>query len=286
MVPFDHVNAMMGAISDSDLAAFRADGFIVKRSFYEPAEMDALLRTFEIDDSIRRRAAGVDDGHGGATEISLWNEPGEDSFGALARGERIVNAATRLLGGEVYHYHSKITMKRPGAGGTWVWHQDFGYWYANGCLLPDMLTVAIPLNPMSEANGCLHVLAGSHRMGRIEHGRVGAQTGADPARVSQAERRFTNVAFEGQPGDVMFFHSNTLHTSAPNHSATPRNLLLVAFNTRENDPYLEHHHPRYTPIDVLPDRAILDRAGYRSGESRRFHDPADDHSAESFESLG
>ena len=53
------------------------------------------------------------------------------------RGERLVRGAEKLLGGEVYHCHSKITMKRPGAGGTWVWHQDYGYWYANGCLRPD-----------------------------------------------------------------------------------------------------------------------------------------------------
>ena len=276
----------MQSISSADLDAFRSVGYVIKRGFYSHAEMAVLHDVFQTDSSIQDRAIGIADGHGGATGIALWNEPGEDSFGALARGERIVAAATELLGGEVYHYHSKITMKRPGSGGTWVWHQDFGYWYSNGCLLPDMLTVAIPLDPMSEANGCLRVLAGSQRMGRIEHGLVGAQTGADPARVRHAQERFEDVPFEGQPGDVMFFHSNTLHTSAPNRSANPRNLLLVAFNTRENDPYLEHHHPRYNPIDVLADSAIVERAGVRAGESRFFHRAADDRSTETFQTLG
>ena len=276
----------MRSISSEDLAAFRSDGFVIKRAFYSEAEIAVLHNVFETDSSIQGRATGIADGHGGATEIALWNEPGEDSFGALACGERLVVAATELLGSEVYHYHSKITMKRPGSGGTWVWHQDFGYWYSNGCLLPDMLTVAIPLDPMSEANGCLHVLAGSQRMGRIEHGLVGAQTGADPDRVRHAQERFEDVPFEARPGDVMFFHSNTLHTSAPNRSASPRNLLLVAYNTRENDPYLEHHHPRYSPIAVLPDSAILERADVRAGENRFFQKAADDRSAEAFKSLG
>ena len=275
----------MITIDASDVASFARDGFLVRRGYFHPDEMAALLNSFNVDPAIHKRAYGVDDGQGGATEIALWNEPGEDAFGAVARGERLVRTAEKLLGGEVYHYHSKITMKRPGAGGTWVWHQDYGYWYANGCLRPDMLTVAIPLTPNNVANGCLNVLAGSHLMGRVDHGFVGHQTGADPARVAEAEKQLPRVAFEAEPGDVMFFHSNTLHTSAPNHSDTDRHLLLVAYNTKANDPYLEHHHPRYSPITVLADSEILARADHHDGEARVFLDPATDQSIAGFENL-
>jgi ectoine hydroxylase len=273
------------AITVGDKESFDRDGFVIKRGFFTPEEIGAVINAFQVDQSIHKRAYGVDDGQGGATEIALWNQPGEDSFGALARSERLVRSAENLLGGEVYHYHSKITMKRPGAGGTWVWHQDYGYWYSNGCLRPDMLTVAIPLTPNTPANGCLNVLVGSHLMGRLEHGFVGKQTGANPARVAAAEERLPRVAFEAQPGDVMFFHSNTLHTSAPNQSDGDRHLLLVAFNTRANDPYIEHHHPRYTPIDVLPDREIVARANRHDGEDRVFLDPSTDKSEDAFETL-
>ena len=275
----------MSVMTAPDKESFERDGFVVKRGFFTPVEIAAVINAFHVDDAIHKRAYGVDDGQGGATEIALWNEPGEDCFGALARSERLVRAVESLLGGEVYHYHSKITMKRPGAGGTWVWHQDYGYWYPNGCLRPDMLTVAIPLTPNTPENGCLNVLAGSHLMGRIDHGHVGKQTGANPARVAAAEERLQRVAFAAEPGDVMFFHSNTLHTSAPNQSAVDRHLLLVAFNTRANDPYLEHHHPRYTPIDVLPDSEILARADRHDGEGRIFLDPSTDKSDANFEVL-
>lgn len=276
----------MTSLSDADVAAFWRDGFVIKRSFYTGAEMAALTDVVAHDESMHRRAYGLADGLGGQTQIALWNEPGDDAFGALARGERTVRAAEALLGGEVYHYHSKITMKRPGAGGTWVWHQDYGYWYKNGCLYADMLTVAVPLDRMSAENGCLRVLRGSHRLGRIDHGFVGSQTGADPARVKAAADRLVDVAFEAEPGDVMFFHCNTLHTSAPNTSATPRNLLLVAYNARTNDPVVAHHHPGYTPIAVVGDTAIVERAGHYEGERRSFLNPADDHSIASFERLG
>jgi ectoine hydroxylase len=275
----------MSALTAPDKESFDRDGFVIKRGFFAPEEIGAVINSFQVDESIRKRTYGVDDGQGGATEIALWNQPGEDSFGAMARSERLVRAVEDLLGGEVYHYHSKITMKRPGAGGTWVWHQDYGYWYSNGCLRPDMLTVAIPLTPNTPANGCLNVLAGSHLMGRLDHGFVGKQTGAVPARVAVAEERLPRVAFEAEPGDVMFFHSNTLHTSAPNQSDGDRHLLLVAFNARSNDPYLEHHHPRYTPLEVLPDSEIVARANRHDGEDRVFLDPSTDKSEEAFEVL-
>jgi ectoine hydroxylase len=270
----------------SDKEMFARDGFVIKRGFFSAEEIGAVINAFQVDNSIHKRAYGVDDGQGGATEIALWNEPGEDSFGALARSERLVRAVENLLDDEAYHYHSKITMKRPGAGGTWVWHQDYGYWYPNGNLRPDMLTVAIPLTPNTPANGCLNVLAESHLMGRIDHGFVGKQTGADPARVAAAEERLPRVAFEAEPGDVMFFHSNTLHTSAPNQSDVDRHLLLVAYNTKKNNPYIEHHHPSYKPIDVLADSEIIARRDRHDGESRVFLDPSTDKSDADFEVLG
>ena len=277
---------MARVLTVDDRAAFDRDGFVVLRRLFTPAEMEVVAACLAEDDALRARAYGVDDGSGGMTEIALWNDAGDDPLGALARGERLVRAAEALLGGEVYHYHSKITSKRPGAGGTWVWHQDYGYWYKNGCLFPDLLTAAVPLDAMSRENGCLEVLAGSHRMGRLEHGFVGGQTGADPVRVAAALERLERVAFEGEPGDVMLFHSNTLHTSAPNPSPRPRDLLLVAYNARANDPVLEHHHPRDVPLDVLPDGEILARAGRHDGGKRVFLDPTDDRSIAGFVPLG
>ena len=56
----------------------------------------------------------------------------------------------------------------------------------NGCLFPDMASAFIAVDPNTRENGCLQVLKGSHKMGRIEHGKFGDQTGADPERVENA----------------------------------------------------------------------------------------------------
>ena len=266
----------MPTLNDEDFAAFWRDGYVLKPGWFEAEEMALLQRAIEVDASIRAHAVRIDDSAGGATELALWNHPGDDLFGAFARCERIAGGAERLLGGEVYHYHSKLTMKRPRAGGQWDWHQDYGYWYNNGCLYPDLLSVAIAVDRATRGNGCLQVIRGSHRLGRLDHGRVGGQTGADMERVEQVLKSHERVHVEMAPGDALFFHCNTLHASAANLSERPRNILLCCYNKATNDPYKEHHHPRYTPLAKLPDGAIKAIGLALAGEARAFFDPEQD----------
>ena len=244
-------------LDEADLAAFDRDGYLIKRALFTPAEIDLCNRVIATDPAIRGSRLRLADAQGGSTELALWNHPGEDVFGMIARCGRVAGGATALLGGEVYHYHSKLTMKRPGGGGRWEWHQDYGYWYQNGCLWPDMLSVAVALEPATRANGCMQLLAGSHKLGRLEHGRVAGQTGADPERVAHLLELLPLVHGEMAPGDALFFHANTLHCSAANHSDRSRNLLICCYNKATNDPYKDHHHPRYTPLVMVPDEAVL-----------------------------
>lgn len=69
-----------------------------------------------------------------------------------------------------------------------------------------------PLCSCVKENGCLQVLKGSHRLGRIDHGLKGKQAGADKDRLEMAKRAFPLVHVEMEPGDVLFFHCNLLHT--------------------------------------------------------------------------
>jgi ectoine hydroxylase-related dioxygenase (phytanoyl-CoA dioxygenase family) len=201
-----------------------------------------------------------------------WNHPGDSVYGMAARSTRMVDTMEDLLGGEVYHYHSKLTAKEPHDGGAWEWHQDYGYWYNNGCLFPLMASCMIALDRTTRANGCLQVLRGSHLMGRIDHGLLeGQQVGADLSRVEEARARLETVYAEMDPGDGLFFHCNTLHRSDQNRSPDRRWTLICCYNAARNDPYREHHHPRYTKLDKVPDDAIR-AAGLRFSDAA--HDGA------------
>jgi hypothetical protein len=264
------------SITDEDVATFERDGFVVKRAFFSAAEIDLIGAALRADPAIQDRAYGLADGQGGRTLIAVWNHPGDDTLGLVPRLERMAGGMDRLLGGEVYHYHSKVTSKAAGGGGTWEWHQDYGYWYKNGCLFPDMGSVAIAVSPQTVENGALRLLRGSHRCGRIEHALSGGQTGADPRRVAELERCLETVTFHAAPGDALFFHSNTLHSSSPNVSDGTREVLLCCYNRASNDPFITHHHPRYTPLEHVGDDALVVSGLTMDGHRREFMDPATD----------
>ena len=188
----------------------------------------------------------------------------------FARCRRMVDACEQILDDEVYHYHSKMIMKDAKVGGAWTWHQDYGYWYQNGVLFPDLVSVFIAVDPCTKENGCLQVIRGSHRLGRIDHVLTGQQAGADTGRVEEVLKRLPLVHVEMNPGDALFFHPNLLHRSDRNTSDHPRWSMICCYNARHNDPFKEAHHPRYTPLTKVDDRMI------REVGIRRFADDPTD----------
>ncbi len=81
-----------------------------------------------------------------------------------------------------------------------------------------------------------------------------------------------------EPGDALFFHSNTLHCSAANLSSGSRNLLICCYNKASNNPYKPHHHPQYTPLERLPDEAVA-AAGVRVA-ARAYMEVGEDETTE------
>ncbi len=253
-------------LADADQARFQEDGYLIVRSLFSAAEIAAFARIAAADHELHRRSEGFSDHGGMTTRASRMNTPGDDIYGMVMRSRRVVSTMERLLGGEVYHWHSKLMLKEPRTGGAWEWHQDYGYWYArNWCLYPLMAACSISIDRASEANGCLRVLHGSHHLGRIDHGDAGGQMSADPERVEQALVRHRLVHVETEPGDAVFFHCNLLHSSAPNRSDQPRWSFICCYNASRNDPFRDSYHPRYAPLSLVEDEAVLAAAAAQPG---------------------
>ena len=144
---------------------FIKDGFILKKNLFSEIEINKL-KEFIQTSSEKENNAKQTKSSSGKLSITLWNYPSNDLFGKFSTNERIVKPMEEYLGDEVYHYHSKIIWKKPGDGG-FDWHQDYGYWYHNACLYPDMASCFIMLDKATKENGCLKVLKGSHKVGRI-----------------------------------------------------------------------------------------------------------------------
>src|SRR5262249_9280390 len=162
-----------------------------------------LLATARSDREMIGHNFPVKDTAGRESKLSLWNHPGEDIYGMIARRPRGRQAIEQPRGGGVYPYYPKMMTKATGREVALEWHQDYGYWYSNGCLFPDMASCLIAVDRATRKNGCLQVLRGSHKMGRVEHGRFGEQTGADPERVEEAKKRLELVYCEMEPGGAL-----------------------------------------------------------------------------------
>lgn len=256
----DSLAVSRGPFSTSELAAYDQDGYVLVGQLFERDEIGSLRDAAKHDRALDEQAYGRADGEGGSVRLSLWNHPGDDLYGMFSRNERIVRRVEQLLGDEAYHYHSKMIMKEARTGGAWAWHQDYGYWYDNGVLFPNLVSVFVAVDPSTRENGCLQVLRGSHHLGRVNHVKTGEQTGADPERVAAAAERLELVYVEMQPGDALFFHPNLLHRSDQNRSPNDRWAMVCCYNARSNDPYKEGRHPRYTPLTAVSASAIRDFA--------------------------
>lgn len=243
------------------IASFHKDGYVIVKNFLAPKAVEKLYGTAIGDNAMENNAINVTDQTGKNSKLSLWFTPGNDVFGFLTRSERLVNSVAALLDSDapVCHYHSKLMQKEPKVGGAWEWHQDYGYWYKNQFMFPDQLiSVMVALTPANKQNGCLQVIKGSHKLGRINHGFAGEQVGADMVMVNNALKTMDLVYVEIEPGDALFFHSNILHRSEANLSDHPRWSIISCYASQSNLAYNENSTSWKTPIALVPDNAITE----------------------------
>ena len=217
-------------LTEAHFEQYHRDGYVMLENVFTPREVELLIAEVKIDDD----GAVFGDASGRKTRLSFWNELGKTIWGAASTCPRVVNNVRALLAEECAFFHGKVTLKEAGTGGAWEWHQDYGYWYDQGFVFPRMISVFAALDYNDLDNGCLQVLRGSHKMGRLTHVAVATQTGADPKRLEQVENLFERVPVRMQPGSALFFHCNLLHTSGPNTSTRHRRNFIMCYDALAN----------------------------------------------------
>jgi phytanoyl-CoA hydroxylase len=261
------------SLTPEQVAAYNRDGYVIVKNFLTQQEIKKLYEIATEDDTLRRHAFDLNDQSGKKTKLTLWYTPGDDAYGLLTKSRRMVNAVDQLMDGDapVCHFHSKLMQKEPKVGGAWEWHQDYGYWYKNEFLFPDQMTsVMIAITEANKENGCLQVIKGTHKMGRVEHGFAGEQVGASQRYVDLALKTMELVYVELQPGDALFFHPNLLHRSEANLSQHSRWSLICCYNRSSNVPYNEPSQSSTIPLNVVDDAALLQKETGGLKESSNF----------------
>jgi hypothetical protein len=244
-------------LNRDQVADFHRDGFVLAPGVFSRDEVEVMVATVETSQRIAATTNNMPDAEGRSSKISLWMNISDDILGLVSRHPRIVNSVRLLLGEDVYHWHSKVMLKLAHEGGAWEWHQDYGYWYYDGCPYPRLVSAMTALDRADEENGCLRVLIGSHHLGRLDHGQVGRQRGAEQERLAAIERLLPARSVLAEPGDVLFFHCNLLHGSGANLSDHPRRAYICCYNAFSNVPVIGKGHGSPVPIDLCEDGALL-----------------------------
>jgi len=260
-------------LTTEQISDYHRDGYLIVKGFLSADEAGKLYKIATGDDTMKKHAFDLNDQDGKKTKLSLWYTPGNDTYGLLTKSKRMVESVDQLMDGQsaVCHFHSKLMQKEPKVGGAWEWHQDYGYWYKNEFLLPDQMTsVMIAITEANKGNGCLQVIKGTHKMGRIEHSFAGEQVGASQHYVDMALKTMELVYVELKPGDALFFHSNLLHRSEANLSDQSRWSLISCYNRAANIPYNEPSGSSTLPLEVVPDEALLTWETEGLGEGANF----------------
>ncbi|GAA1331985.1 phytanoyl-CoA dioxygenase family protein [Saccharothrix algeriensis] len=169
------------------------------------------------------------------------------SNGALFRHRRLVSFLEGLLGAPPYlHPRRWLRLNPPGGGlGQWAvpYHQD--YRFVQGT--PDVVTVWLPLHRCH--GGGIRVESRSHRRGlrplgdRIPSNHLRPVAGVRQERVDEPACDM---------GDVVLFHSLTVHGTAPNTGSLNRISVDARFQRRDDPIAREQLRPAIAPQDGLP----------------------------------
>ena len=149
--------------TDAKVAEFRERGYLFIESLFSPEEVGVL--NAELPGILARRGPEnlreqKSDAVRSAIAPHLYNEP----FRQLSRHPRLIEPARQVLGGPVYLHQFKINAKRAHDGEIWHWHQDYRTWYEDdGMPRPDIINAALFLDDVTEFNGPMMFIPGSHK---------------------------------------------------------------------------------------------------------------------------
>ncbi|MEO1247261.1 MAG: phytanoyl-CoA dioxygenase family protein [Pseudomonadota bacterium] len=224
-----------------DLDTWHRKGYLVIERFFPEAEIASLR---ELTDTIvaegrtlERSDERFDIARDGAmTHVRRIKHPDalHEGFRQIARHSRIVAVLEGLFAQGVRLEVGKINLKLPNEGGEIAWHQD----YAFSPLTNDSsAAVGIFVDDVTEDNGPLMLVPGSHRwplMSHHQHGRfVGRVTEQDPV-----SRGWPVEAVTAPAGSISIHHCRTLHASAENRSAHARRIYFNQYHAADAWPYL------------------------------------------------
>ncbi len=145
---------------------------------------------------------------------------------------RLAEAVSDILGPNVELHHSTLHIKPPQTGHPFPMHQDNPFYvHTNG----QYVDVLVHLDDTCHENGEIRFLAGSHKLGALEHvTQLADGTPCTPHLPTDQYRLEDTVPVPAKRGDVVFFSIYTIHGSYINTTRQPRRLVRVGYRDPDN----------------------------------------------------
>ena len=226
-------------LSPQQIAFYHENGYITVEDVLSPGELAALQRVtdefVERSRSITTHDAIFDLERNHSAEsprLRRIKSPilHHEVYDQTLRNAAILDIVEQLIGAGVRSNGNKLNMKEPDHGSAVEWHQDWAFYpHTND----DLLAVGVAIDDMTEENGCMLMVPGSHRADLHSHHENGVFVGA----VSESGFEPDSVAkCLVKAGGITVHHARTLHASTPNHSNKPRRLLLFQYCSLDSWP--------------------------------------------------
>ncbi len=249
--------------SRTEVQHFERDGFIVVPGLAETSLCERMRRLTEASlsppmaplefEADVRYPGGPDSrsAAGGDTPRRLLHAYTRDAvFRDWALGPALTGRVAQLLGTPhialSQNHHNCIMTKHPGFSSATHWHQDIRYWSFDR---PELVSVWLALGRETPNNGCLRIIAGSHRLD-IDRGRLDAELFLR----EDLEENQPLIAGAGDvelaPGDVLFFSARVFHYAGQNHSRSPKLSLVFTYRAADNQPIPDTRSARFPDIEV------------------------------------
>ncbi len=248
-------STVAGPLTAAEIDRYWADGFLFMANALTPAQLAGLAGDFE---RWRQESRSQTTPYGttadGRARFDL--EPGHspdqpalrrvaspvevsDAYLDAMRNSPAVDAVAQLIGPNVEFNNSKINSKQPGTATEVKFHQDFMFQPHSN---EDLIAVLFFIDDVTEDNGPLEVVAGSHRGPLYEHWHDGVFTGTVAHEVVDAHCSET-VPVHGAAGSACLMHTRLLHGSAANRSDRPRTLFISEYRAEDSKPLQVNHIP-------------------------------------------
>jgi ectoine hydroxylase-related dioxygenase (phytanoyl-CoA dioxygenase family) len=262
---------------EEDRHHYEEQGYVLLPDLFSLEEVATLKQQIPIEASVAGPRAVLEN-DGRTVRAIHGSHATNEAFDRMARHPRLVKPAEQVLGSPVYVHQFKINVKAAFAGDVWKWHQDFIFWLKqDGMREPRAVNAMVFLDDVTEFNGPLLIVPGSHRAGVIDiperpqkDGDWTASFAADlkyaitNETLADLVSRNGIVAPKGRAGAVLFIHCNLVHGSAPNMSPFNRALAIATYNSVENA-LLPVESPRpeflvsrqFDPITPVAEDALL-----------------------------